>query len=108
MLTYSSWIEEKSALAQALKQGSCGGTYADAAIVLCTSISAMASLKWIKTKRTDRKRFIEIVARSRRDGIDSTMVSAPLLAQGNSCWKQKVAVSEIAFRYTGDNDISEN
>lgn len=93
MFTYSSWIEEKNKLAHALASGSCGGTYADGAIILCTSIGAMASLMWIKTGRTDRKRFIEIVARFPRDGIDPTMISAPLIAQ-DTCWKHKVAISD--------------
>jgi hypothetical protein len=107
MLTSTSWIEEKSELAHALAKGSCGGTYADGAIVLCTSISAMSSLMWVKKDGTDRKRFIEIIAKFPRPGFDPTTVSAPLLSQGCNSLKQKLAVSDQPLRYTGDNDKSE-
>ncbi|MGP0061619.1 MAG: hypothetical protein ACLPID_20305 [Beijerinckiaceae bacterium] len=108
MFTYSSWIEEKSKLAHALASGSCGGTYADGAIILCTSISAMASLMWPARARTDRKRFIEIVVKFPRNGFDATMISAPLLSQERRDLQHKLRVSDIAFRYTADNDKSEN
>jgi hypothetical protein len=108
MLTYSSWIDGQNKLAHSLASGACGGTYGDGAIVLCVSISAMASLRWIKKDRTDRRRFIEIVARSSQVGFDPTIVSAPLLAQENNSWKPKLGVSDKAFYYTQDNDKSEN
>jgi hypothetical protein len=107
MLTYSSWIKEKSELAHTLAKGSCGGTYADGAIILCTSVSAMSSLMWIKKKGTDRKRFIEIVARFPQLGFDPTTVSAPLLSQDHHSLKQTLAVSDKSFRYTGKDDKSE-
>jgi hypothetical protein len=107
MLTYSSWIDGQSTLARSLAGGSCGGTYADGAIVLCVSISAMASLKWIQKDRTDRKRFIEIVAKSSQAEFDPTMVSSPLLTQDHIEWKTKLGVSDKAFYYTQDHDKSE-
>jgi hypothetical protein len=110
MTTYLSWIKGKSELAHALANGSCGGTYADGAIVLCTSISAMSSLMWVKKRGTDRKRFIEIVARHPEPGFDPTTISAILLSQSqdHALLKQKLAVSDIAFRYTGNDDKPES
>jgi hypothetical protein len=107
VLTYSSWIEEKSQLAHALAAGSCNGTYADGAIVLCTCISAMSSLMWVKKKGTDRSRFIEILARFPQPQFDPTIVSAPLLSQKHNPLREKLAVSDMAFRYTGSTDKSE-
>lgn len=112
MLTYTTWIEEKITLALSLAQGSCGGTYADGAIILCTSISAMSSLMWIKTKNTDRKRFIEIIVQFNNNGIDITNVSCPLLSQdkihqNKINFKKKLGISDIAYRYTSANDKTE-
>jgi hypothetical protein len=107
-MTYSIWIENKNALAHTLANGCCGGAYADGAIILCTSISAMASLMWVRADRTDKKRFIEIVARFPKDGFRPTTVSAPLLAQEDDSLRQKLAVSDKAFRYDGSVDKSEN
>lgn len=106
--TYSSWIEEKTALALGLAQGCCGGTYPDGAIILCTSISAMSSLMWVKKKRTDSNRFTEIVARFYRTEFDPSIVSAPLLSQDDNSLKQPLGVSDLAIRYTGKNDKSED
>jgi hypothetical protein len=102
------WIDGQNKLAHSLASGVYGGSYADGAIVLCVSISAMASLKWIKKDRTDRRRFIEIVARSSQVGFDPTMVSAPLLTQDHTSWKTKLGVSDKAFYYTQDNDKRED
>ena len=68
----------------------------------------MASLKWVKKDRTDRRRFIEIVARSPQVGFDPTLVSAPLLTQDHIIWKSKLGVSDKAFYYTQDNDKPES
>lgn len=110
MLTYTSWIEEKSELAHVLAKGSCGGTYADGAIILCTAISAMSSVMWVRKTGTDRKRFIEIVTKFPRPGFDPTTVSAPLLAQDKEYnWlRQRLGISDKALRYTGANDKSED
>jgi hypothetical protein len=107
MRTYSSWMEEKIALALELKKGSCRGTYADGAVILCVSISTMSSCMWIEKNRTDRSRFIEIVARFPGRGFDATTVSVPLISQDHIALKQMLGVSDLAFVYTGDHDKSE-
>jgi hypothetical protein len=109
MSTYSAWIKERSDLASALSKGSCGGTLADGVIILCTSICSMASLLWAESKRgADRKRFVEIVTRFSEPSRDTKIISVPLLAQSEADWKPRLNVSEVAFRYTGANDKTEN
>jgi hypothetical protein len=109
MSTYLTWIRERNELAQALSKGSCGGTLADGVIILCTCICSMASLLWIESKeREDRKRFVEIVTSFSDQPYDTKLISVPLLAQGENDWRRWLNVSEVAFRYTGANDKTEN
>jgi len=68
-------------MAQSLESGSLGGTYAEGAIILCSTLGAMSSLRWKPTRNTDRKRFIEIVARCSASGPDATRISTVLLAE---------------------------
>jgi hypothetical protein len=80
-MNYQTWIEKQCRMAQSLESGSLDGTYADGAIILCSALGAMASLRWRPTPKTDRKRFIEIVARCRAGGPDTTRVSTALIAE---------------------------
>jgi hypothetical protein len=109
MSTYIIWIKERRELAEALNQGRCGGTFADGVIILCTCICAMASLLWIEARqRQDRKRFVEIVTRFSNPPHDTKKISVPLLAQEEIDWRQRLNVSNIAFRYTGTIDRDES
>jgi len=110
MQNYSEWVEGQIKLANALASGSCGGTYADGAIILCTTISAMTSLMWIEKDKTDRKRFIEILVRFSQDVYDTTKVAIPIMAQDQQdcdLWHKKLKVSHKAFCYTGRDDKPE-
>jgi hypothetical protein len=100
-------MEEKTKLAHALASGACGGSYAEGAIILCTSISTMSSLMWIEKKHEDKRRFIELVTRFPQEKFDPTMVSVPLLSQGHNSWEQKLGVSDLAICYTSDVDKTE-
>lgn len=108
MLTYSSWIEKKISLCSELSNGACGGSYAEGAIILCVAIASMSSLMWVEQDRTDRKRFIEIVAKSSDRGFDATTVSGPLLAQTYTSLKSSLGISDKAFVYSGDHDKTED
>ena len=106
-MSYRTWVEQKCDLAQALGKGELGGSYADGAIILCATISAMSSLLWLPCKGTDRYRFTEIVARVPRNGLDPTRVSAPLLAQDFPLLRQALQISEISWCLTEAADKSE-
>jgi hypothetical protein len=85
-MNYQTWIEKQCHMAQSLESGSLGGTYADGAIILCSALGAMSFLRWRPTPKTDRKRFIEIVARCRAGGPDATRISTVLLAEEHSAF----------------------
>lgn len=104
---YRTWAEERGRLARSLGQGDLGGSYADGAIILCAAISAMSSLLWEPTERTDRKRFIEIVARLCSGGPDTTRVSASLLAVEFPQLGKHLGISEKSLYLTGGKDKTE-
>jgi hypothetical protein len=106
-MSYRTWVEQKCGLAQALGKGELGGAYADGAIILCATISAMSSLLWLPSKGTDRCRFVEIVTRFPPTGLDPTRVSAPLLAQDCPLLRQALQISQISFHLTEAADKSE-
>lgn len=73
------WAREKRALAARLAAGGTGGTYAEAAIVLCAVISALSSDVWPEPTR-DRLKFVEALKRFVRSELVVDHVSVPLLA----------------------------
>jgi len=82
-MNYQTWLENQRRMAQSLESGALGGAYADGAIILCSALGAMSSLLWKPSRNTDRKRFIEIVARCSAGGPDATRISAVLLAEAH-------------------------
>ena len=72
------WIDQKIEIALALSRGECGGSYAEAILILSAAISALAAEVW-QGKDIDRKRFVEII----KDHCDPTLnplrISIPLL-----------------------------
>jgi hypothetical protein len=104
---YRSWAEQKCELAKALDKGALGGSYAEAAIILCATISAMSSLLWLPSRRTDRHRFLEIVTRFGSNNPDPTRVSAPLLADEFPQLKPGLQISGKSYYLTGEADKSE-
>lgn len=55
------FVERPLAVAAALEQGACGGSYAEACVLVSSLISAVASFVW-PGQRMDRKRFVEACA----------------------------------------------
>src|SRR6202035_827113 len=85
-------------MASATSAGCCRGTYAEGAIILCATISAMSSRAWNgREKGIDRKRFVEIITKFRPPQLDPTMVSMPLLVQENQGCDLQSTVSAKAF-----------
>lgn len=78
----SSWIAEwatkKRKIAERLASGECGGSYGEAALILCSVLSALAAATW-KGERIDRKRFVEVLQRYAPSSLHTTRVSVPLL-----------------------------
>jgi hypothetical protein len=71
------WVAAKTDTALALARGHCGGSYGDAILVLCGSLSAMAAECW-PGPNIDRQRFCELLVRHFDEEAVFTRVSIPL------------------------------
>jgi len=110
MLTYTSWVNEKIKIAQAMGSGFCGGGYDEGALIVCASISAMAALAW-PGNGIDKKRFIEILAQVAASTTDPNplKISIPLLCQEDQDFNSTLLPSNKSFYLTEtiDKDYSE-
>lgn len=74
------WVTEKCDVAARLSRGEAGGSYAEAAIVVCAALSALAAELW-EGPRIDRVRFIEMLTQFGPQSHHCKTVSVPLLVQ---------------------------
>ena len=72
------WIRGKTAIAERLAAGECGGAYAEAVIILSSAISAIAADAW-PGERIDRKRFVELFKDFCNPTLHPVRISVPLL-----------------------------
>jgi len=72
------WTDSKIELALRLDAGECGGSYAEAVIVLCCVLSGIATDVW-PGRHQDRKRFVELLVKYAGQELHSEQVSVPLL-----------------------------
>lgn len=76
----SEWVTKKGEIAAALARGEAGGSYSDAAILVCAALSALSAEVW-PGRGIDRARFIELLVRfSSTPNIPMT-ISVPLLVR---------------------------
>lgn len=74
------WVAAKVALATRLGSGDCGGGYAEAVIILCSVLSAVAAERW-PGRNKDKKRFVELLYQYADAALSVTRVSVPLLVR---------------------------
>lgn len=74
------WVREKSAIAQRLASGEVSAGYAEAVILICAALSALAAEVW-PGRGIDRVRFIELLIRLGSDNAFCRTISLPLLTQ---------------------------
>jgi hypothetical protein len=72
------WTHEKVELALRLNNGDCGGSYAEAVIILCSVLSGISADVWPGRNR-DRKRFVELLVKFTDTSFSCQKVSVPLL-----------------------------
>ncbi len=72
------WSDKKVELALRLNAGECGGSYAEAVIILCSVLSGIAADVW-PGRNQDRKRFVELLIKYTAASFDCQKVSVPLL-----------------------------
>ena len=100
---YQSFVEQKITTAQTIAAGSCEGTYAEGALIMCAVISAMSAIAW-PGKGQDRKRFVEIITRFSPLGINPKKVSGPLLVQDGKICNSIIGIPSKSFKLTEAND----
>lgn len=71
------WVIEKCQIATALARGEAGGTYSEAAILVCAALSALAAEVW-PGRNIDRARFIELLVRIGPTPCIPKVISVPL------------------------------
>jgi hypothetical protein len=106
MWSYSAWVQKQTRIADCIASGCCEGSYMEAGLILCATISAMSALMWMPARDTDKKRFVEIITKFQPTDLDPTIVSAPLLAAKGRPFREKL-ISNKSFYYTSDVDKSE-
>lgn len=74
------WVREKCDIAGRLARGEAGGGYAEAAIVLCAALTALAAEVW-PGSGMDKARFVELLVRFGENRDLCSTVSVPLLVQ---------------------------
>ena len=74
------WVAEKCQVATRLSRGEAGGGYAEAAILVCATLSALAAELWAGTG-IDRVRFIEMLVKLGPEAGTCRTISVPLLTQ---------------------------
>jgi hypothetical protein len=82
-MTWLEYIERKVHLAEALDEGQCGGSYADACLITAALLSGIASDLW-PGKGKDQRRFVELWTRHSDPKLNPNLISVPLLSQ--SLW----------------------
>lgn len=75
------WVSEKSKVAIRLSHGDAGGSYAEAAILLCAAFSALSAELWPATSGIDQFRFVEMLVRFGPHASACKLISIPLLVQ---------------------------
>jgi hypothetical protein len=74
------WIDGKTSIARRLAEGEAGGSYSEAVILLCATLSAVAAKVW-PGAGIDRARFVELLVRFGPERSACRTVSVPLLIQ---------------------------
>ncbi len=74
------WVNEKCQVAIRLSQGEAGGSYAEAVIVVCAAISALAAEVWNGTG-IDKVRFVELLVQLGSQSEICSTISTPLLVE---------------------------
>jgi hypothetical protein len=76
--SFQDWVQGRVAVALRLSEGQCGGTYAEAVLILSSILSGMAADLW-PGKSKDRRRFVEMWAKYADPTLKPNLISIPLL-----------------------------
>lgn len=74
------WVSDKCTIAGALARGEAGGSYAEAVMLVCAVLTALAAEVW-PGRNIDRARFVELLVRRGAQPRAPRTVSVPLLVE---------------------------
>jgi hypothetical protein len=92
------WVGKRAKVAIQLASGDCGGTYGDAALILCSCLSAVAADVW-PGDRVDRNRFVELLERYAPSQLAATRVSVPLLVEDLRRQQKDAEASQLESKF---------
>ena len=94
------WVRKKQKVAVQLAKGQCDGSYGDAALILCSCLSALAAEVW-PGDHIDRKRFVELLAKFSLPQLLCTRMSIPLLVDALRSQQRVKEASQIEGKFMG-------
>jgi hypothetical protein len=92
------WVKKKEKVAAQLANGQCGGSYGDAALILCSCLSALAAEVW-PGHHIDRNRFVELLEKRAPPQLGSARVSIPLLVDDLRSQQRAAEASKIESKF---------
>ena len=95
------WADRKASIADRLTRGEAGGSYSEAIIILCSTISAMAAEVW-PGERIDRRRFVQLLIEFADQPSYLGTISTPLLvghlrADGRTAEAERIRKAHLDF-----------
>ena len=96
------WVAEKCRVAERLSSGEAGGGYAEASILVCAVLSALAAELWVG-RNIDRARFTEMLVRHGASANECRRVSIPLLVQYLEANSSVLEAQEIRHAFSLPN-----
>lgn len=93
------WIAEKCRVVDRLSRGEAGGSYAEAAILVCATFNALAAELWVG-RCIDRFRFVEMLVRLGPQASECSRVSIPLLVQHLEATSRELEAQQIQHAFS--------
>ena len=94
----SDWVRKRATVAAQLDTGGCGGSYGDAALILCSCVSAVAADVW-PGDHIDRNRFVELLAQYAPPRLNAVRVSIPLLVDDLRRQRRTAEASQLESQF---------
>ena len=96
-------VQKRIALAKRLNEGECGGSYADAILILSSTLSGIAADMWPGESK-NRYRFVKLWANYAESALKPNLISVPLLLNqledcGDDDLAEKVRATRLGAFY---------
>lgn len=92
------WVADKCRTAYRLSRGEAGGGYAEAAILTCATLNALAAELW-PGRNIDRVRFVEMLVRHGAQAGECSQISIPLLVQHLEANSRQLEAQQLRYAF---------